>query len=666
MSLAALLLALLPVLAPPQAGVRGVELHFQGNESVSPAALRRAAAAELADLERRGYRRAEVDDAAFAMEAHYRSQGFPFARVRYRYEIRAEVLHATFLVQEGPRCRLLAIEAEGVTAFPPDTVEALFRPEGDDSLYVATHVAGAAARLAALYRAAGYAEVEVAAPEVRFTPDRSGARVHLQVREGTRFQVVRVEVAGAAEALSDEVVAGIRRDFLEQPWTPHQAVELRLRLVEALRERGHADARGEVAVTADPESGDVALVARLEPGPKVRVAAVTVTGNARTSAAFIRSRLTLRPGAPWTLSAERESFRRLFRTALFRRVRLSLKGSGPERTLEVQVEEAPARDLEIAPGWGSYEQARLELAFRDRNLLGSGRTLRLETSASMVGWEALAGLTDPWLLGRELELDLPVFWRRRREPSFTGEEYGLALQLRRPLSRHLALTGAWRLRRSAVRAASASGITEVSLADALLASLSLEPRWDSRNDLFNPTGGALAFLRGELASSLLGSQLEYLRLRLEVSSYQALDESEDTVLALAVKAGVVAPTGDTEAIPIQERFFVGGQDTVRGFEEGELGPLNLNGLPVGGRSFGILNLELRRRLLGNLHGAAFLDAGRVGLGTGGWLREWRATPGLGLRYLLPVGAVRLDLGFNPQRRPGEEPWVLHLAVGMAF
>lgn len=666
MSATVLFLVLCALLAPPQGELRRAEIRFTGDTAVGTDELRQAAALELADLERRGFRRAEVDDAAFAMEEYLREQGHPFARVDYRYDPRGEVLYVTFQVLAGPRCRLAAIQVTGLAAFPRETVEALFRPEGEDTPWVATRARSAAARLAALYRQAGYAEVRIQGPEVEFSPDRREALLHLAIREGPRFLVRRLDVEDPARALPPETAARIRRRFTGRPWTRRLEVALRLALEEALQERGHADARAEVETAAGAGPGDVLLRARLQPGPRVRVAALRITGNHRTSAAFVRSRLLLQPGDPWTLSGERESFRRLFATGLFRRLRLSLQGEGEERTLQVEVEEAPAREFELAPGWGSYEKARLGLAFRDRNFLGTGRTVRLASTVSLVGWDNLAGFTDPWLLGADLELDVPFFWRRRREPAFTGEEYGLAVQLRRPLATHLSLTGSWRLRRSTVRAVSAASIAAVPLEDGRVASLALEPRWDSRNDLFNPTSGMLAFLRGEVASAALGSRLEYARASGRVAGYLPLDEEAATVLALGVRGGAMTPIGATPAIPIQERFFTGGQDSVRGFEEGELGPLDASGLPVGGETFAVLNAELRRQLWGNLHGAAFVDAGNVGFDTGDWFQGWRWTPGLGLRYLLPVGAVRLDLGVNPDRRPGEEPWVLHLAVGMAF
>lgn len=145
-----------------------------------------------------------------------------------------------------------------------------------------------------------------------------------------------------------------------------------------------------------------------------------------------------------------------------------------------------------------------------------------------------------------------------------------------------------------------------------------------------------------------------------------LDEEEHTLLAGGWRSGVIVPTGGTSEIPLQERFFNGGEGSVRSFEEAELGPLDRLGDPIGGETFQTWNLELRRRLTGNLWGAVFADAGNVGLTTSDYFDDFRYGAGVGLRYLLPVGALRLDAGWNPDRRAGEDAVLVFLSVGMAF
>jgi outer membrane protein insertion porin family len=208
----------------------------------------------------------------------------------------------------------------------------------------------------------------------------------------------------------------------------------------------------------------------------------------------------------------------------------------------------------------------------------------------------------------------------------------------------------------------AAGLTE----DVDILSLRAEPTWDSRNDLFNPTRGALARLQLERGLDLWVGELEFVRARASFAQVLPLNPRETTLLAAGLRAGVIVPTGGTEEIPLQERFFNGGESSVRSFEEGELGPLDPNGQPLGGETFTTLNLELRQKLSSSLWGGLFVDAGNVGPTTADFFGDYRYGVGVGLRYLLPVGALRVDFGWNPDQRPVDESYQVFLSVGMAF
>jgi outer membrane protein assembly factor BamA len=148
-----------------------------------------------------------------------------------------------------------------------------------------------------------------------------------------------------------------------------------------------------------------------------------------------------------------------------------------------------------------------------------------------------------------------------------------------------------------------------------------------------------------------------------------------TMLALGARAGIIhSLEGDTTVseIPIDERFFNGGSTTVRSFPERELGPENRDH-PIGGEFFTIFNVEYTFPVYGELQGAAFFDAGNLlpnssdpfARVTAGF-DDMRYAVGLGLRYKLPIGPVRIDYGYNPDRRAGESIGAFHFSFGFAF
>jgi outer membrane protein assembly factor BamA len=147
--------------------------------------------------------------------------------------------------------------------------------------------------------------------------------------------------------------------------------------------------------------------------------------------------------------------------------------------------------------------------------------------------------------------------------------------------------------------------------------------------------------------------------------------------------GLILPGSGEVTLPLSERFFNGGENTVRSFKESELGPKNPPGNSVGGYGFNVFNLELRQRLIGNLIGTVFVDYGNIAPNRAqpydsrsdvisdtldDFFKDFRPGVGFGLQYLLPVGPARVDFAFNPDQRTGDDEdfFVMHFSIGTAF
>ena len=181
-----------------------------------------------------------------------------------------------------------------------------------------------------------------------------------------------------------------------------------------------------------------------------------------------------------------------------------------------------------------------------------------------------------------------------------------------------------------------------------------------------PTRGSLGRARVEWADDALASDTEFLRVQLELSHLFAL--GREVVFAASARTGIVAPLGKTEEVPLTERLFNGGENSVRSFREDELLPRGVSGQPLGGEAASTLNLELRLPLTGNLAGSLFFDAGNVAEEVGDYLdfAGFRTGLGLGARYLLPIGPVRVDVGWNPAPKDDEDEFVAHFSLGFPF
>lgn len=670
------------------------DVTFVGNRGKSDEALRQAARPELARYADGGRRPADIDDAAFRMEQAYRRDGYAFARVRYDIPV-AGGREVVFRVHEGPRVYVDRVTVTGNHAIDTPTILTLLRGEHAELLhggrypFVRSEIDVAAAGLRDLYLERGYRDATVADPTFRFHDGDSLVDVALAVREGHAYRVRRLTFAGDPPAEASERLSRLERDVVDRPYTPRVDLVIRSDAAEILGSLGYPDATVTV-VSATPDGpGPVDLRATIASGPLVTIGVVRVEGARRTREDFVLKRLKLQPGERYDLALQNESYAELFKTGIFRRLDIALEPTGDpgRRDLVVRVDEADTREVYLEPGFGSYEGPRATAGYRQKNLFGSAIGWSSELTGSIKYQSARSTLSEPFFLDTDLKADLTAFALHREEPAFTRRDHGGSFFVTREISRRLVLTTGYTLRSTDL---SDLG-TEVSEEDFQqnydLSSIKVQATYDTRNDLLYPAGGQRTFAAVEQAESWLGGDVNFTRLTLGTRAFFPLPAG--VVLGLRYDTGFIIPGRDNTTLPPPERFFNGGENTVRSFKEDRLGPRNSSGKPAGGLGYNILSAELRRSIYENFTGSLFVDLGNVspnrsrqeeGEGSyrnrqqlisdtlGDFFRNFRPAVGFGVQYLLPVGPARMDVGFNPDRndKRDEDLYVVHFSLGMAF
>jgi outer membrane protein assembly complex protein YaeT len=688
-------LALLAAQTDAQLQGKGPEYVFRGNSAKSAADLRQAAAEELADFERNGQRRLDIDDAAYQMEQTYRRDGYAFARVEYELFADGERTIVAFSVTEGPQVLVGEIRISGNEAVDRETLAAFFRPEPvgffppSERPFVPSEMDAAANAIRDYYRGSGYLDAAVAGPHFDFPPDRRRAHVALHVREGVLYRVHRMDVRGNVPADTRKDLEDLRRATVGQTYTGRTRWTVKAKAAEILGEQGFPDAAVAVEARFDQAPGETSLVVDIAPGPPVTIAGIAIRGNDRTRAEFIRRRLALKPGDRYRRSLEKQSFQELYKAGVFSKVELGLEKTDTEeqRILTVTVAEMPAQEIFFEPGYGSYEQLRLLAGYRLKNLFGTGRSWASEALGAVKSQALSSTLTDPWFLGSDMRAELTGFVRRREEPSFTRRDIGSTFFLNRQLGERLTAVSGLTFRRTDL-SDTGTAVEEEDLQDDYdFASIKLQATYDTRNDIFFPTTGQRTFGAVERADTLLGSDVTFTRLTGGTRLF--INLARPTVLGLRYSTGLIVPGEAEFTVPLAERFFNGGENTVRSFKEFRLGPRDSSGKPAGGLGYNVASVELRQRLIGDFTGTLFADFGNVAPNRtredegkppyrnrsqilsdtlNDFFRGFRPGVGCGLQYLLPVGPARLDVAFNPDRDPDrdEDRYVVHFSVGMAF
>jgi outer membrane protein assembly complex protein YaeT len=671
-----------------------------------------------------------LEDSARRIADALRDEGYRDAQVIYTRMPRDGELAVVFKVQRGPAYRVSRIEISGNASVPLATIEPALQVHAGEPLRDVA-IDADVARVVDLYRRHGFADVKVQAavvPETGTAPVE--AAVRLAITEGPRIAVGRVEFEGEQAIPEADLRAGLQAKTGQPFYQPQLAAD-RDGMVLKYLNRGFRSADIDVQVTLAPDRtrADVRYV--VHEGAQVFVDHVLIVGNEKTSPETVRREVALRPGEPLGYEAMAETQRRVSALGLFRRVRVTEADHGVpgRRDVIVTVEEAPATTIGYGGGVevgrrlvrSSADAApseRFEFAPRGffeigrRNLFGRNRSVNLFTRLSLRlrndpvitndGEQPSTDFNEYRVLGTYRQPRFALgsdflatgFLEQGARTSFDFNRRGVRAELARRLTPTLSLSGRYALDRTEVFNETFAEEDQL-LIDRLfpqvrLSTVSSSLVRDTRDDPINPAHGALVGIDAEIAARAIGSEVGFIKSFAQGFVYRRLP-GRGVVFATGARLGLAAgfaravtgappPDGaddvnQVDELPASERFFAGGDTTVRGWALDQLGTtatLDANGFPKGGNAVLVMNAELRLPVWGDLGAVAFVDAGNV------WARvpdfsigEIRGAVGFGLRYRSPIGPLRVDLGFKLDRRPlpngsDERLTALYISLGQAF
>lgn len=661
-----------PVGAPPKAPVDGrLTVEFTGAAAFRPNQLRDGIARQIQSIEQYGLDEPGAYDAAYFLEVFYRRHGY--AHVAVTSQITGP-WNLRLSVEEGPVARVGQVAIEGnrgmtegeLTKYLLGPIRERFpRVREDIQLpFVEADVFSGADLVRRLYAAEGYLDARVDPPAITFNPDETVANITLRVHEGVQYHFGEIQLTGDPVFPREELLKVITR-HTENIYTDGRLAAAERALEDFFQQRGYyavdVTGSGDLAAARD---GKVPTTFRIEPGVVYQFQGVTVQGTNGVRPAFVEQRLRNLQGKTYNPKLLDRNFRELIQTGLFRDLRFTpVTEPGGKLRIDVSVEEAKPKEFGVGLGYASFYGGIVSLTYRDLNFFRSGRPFSVNLEANQRGFNGEILYTDPWLFESDYELRLRLYGVNSYLRGYTKNEFGFQPSLSRDLTKHWSVSAFVRgkvvsLTDIEIEPADLVGETQYSVV-----SLGLSSSLDFRNSTTIPTRGFLLTASLEWAPNGLG-QVTFLR-GLGAASYYIPITAKST-LSLGARAGVISPLGDG-GLPIDERFFNGGATTVRSFSELTLGPRDRAGYPLGGQAFTVFNIEYTFPLIGDLYGAVFVDAGNVISDAADFgLEDMRYAVGAGLRYRLPIGAVRFDYGLNPSPRDGEAQGAFQFAIGVAF
>lgn len=544
------------------------------------------------------------------------------------------------------------------------------------------------------YRDRGYLDMRVVSVDEDFSDDRSTVALTITVEEGDVTRVGAIAFEGVTvlheEELSDLVELEPGKRF--SPFVGRGDVE---RIRYAYFDRGYFNAQIEMTVS----ESDVGLRVRFRvtEGIPSRLRYVTARTNGSTLTRHITREVTTKAGEVVKRGDLLEAQKRLTELGLFTMVRPRMVPVDSTGLVDVVIEVRERKHGFYGFGFGfsSDERVRLSGEWGHRNVFGTAR--RIRTSGSL-GWEVDSLLTEsadkslaereltvtwvePWLFGTRTEGSFAVFHEFEHLPrSFEYTTNGIRATFRRRLTRvidlFLTLENEWR----------SSNDTTFAKEDFVSRSLRVEVERDTRDNILDPRRGSRQ--SGTVEYAGLEGDHNFLKTTLTTSHAIRPWRQGSSLFAFRLQGGIVVPAGSDDRdrlarVPSQDRFFIGGATSLRGYRREEVGPLGADGITQGGTVLLLAGAEFRFPIVWRFRGGVFVDAGNIWadpreIKPGRFVGEFgttyspldvRYSAGGGIRLTTPVGPLRVDYAHKLGTATDhvfDRDWEVHFSLGHAF
>jgi outer membrane protein insertion porin family len=624
---------------------------------------------------------ANITAAEEAIRQLYKTKGF------YNSNVTSKITYpddqgavVQFIIDEGEKMYIREISVEGNTTFDDD--ELLDQIETSEKWFMSWLTEGGlldmniiqqdAGRIVTYYNDQGFLEAKIGDPVI--TQEEEWLYVKFVVEEGTRFKVGTVDFTGDLLAGKDELMKLLT--IRDKEYLSRQAIRNDiLKLTDYYAESGFAFANIKPDIKKTPAGDSMNVTFDISKNNLVYIDRITIRGNTRTRDNVIRRELSIAEGGVFDSKALRESTQALQRLTYFEEVNIIPEPSlNPDRmNVIVEVKEKSTGSFSIGAGFSSADNLILMGQISENNFLGRGDTLSLSANVSGSSSRYNLGYTNPHFQDSALSWGVDLFSTEREYDDYTKESVGGGIRIGYPIFGKWRVYGNYSYTDTDLTDVSddASYIIRNSVDLHITSAVKLSLVRDTRNKLYGASEGSRNVVSVQYGGGPLGGDAQFTKL--EGSSGWYFPMPFRTVFHVKGSVGQVFEN-ETDKLPVYERFFLGGLNSIRGFEFGKVSPTVLNDANelerIGGDKMWYTNTEVIFPLLETqgLHGVVFYDAGQVLNDDESWgdADNIKNAVGLGIRWLSPMGPLVVVWGFNLDPEPDEDDSVWDFSVGGTF
>ena len=607
--------------------------------------------------------------------ALYRDKNYHNIRVTYDIQQRDNnQADLTFVIEEGVKLRIEKITFDGNNAYSQKELKGLMQTSEKGFFFWLTssgelnkeNLNQDVAKLAAFYHNKGYVDAKIGEPLVEFKD--TWIEVTIRIEEGARYSVGTVDLGGELIMPKEELLKKIK--IINEKFYSREIIRNDvLNLTDLYSDEGYAYADVALAVDKNPEKLVVNITFQISKGKQVYFERILIGGNTKTRDKVIRRELKVYEQELFSGSRLKQGVRNLYRLEYFEEVKVaSSKGSSDDSMLlKIDVVEKPTGAFTFGGGYSTIQNFFIMGSISQRNFLGRGQTIQLKGEIGGTSTQYTLSFTEPWLFDIPLSAGFDVYNWTYDYDTYEKESWGGAIKFSYPVFNFTRVGITYGYDRADIRDITEDAADSVKELEGIntTSSITTSIKYDSRDRLFNPTEGSVHSLSYEFAG--LGGNIGFNKILAETGWYIPL--FWDVVNFLHGKTGYVTENSGM-LLPDYERFYLGGMNSVRGFDWQDIHAVDENGDEIGGDKFVQFNFEILIPVVKKqgLVGVLFYDTGNVyGNDESMSLNGLRQSAGYGIRWFSPIGPIRLENGYIINPKEGESAggrW--EFTMGSAF
>ncbi len=511
-----------------------------------------------------------------------------------------------------------------------------------------------------ILRAEGYYDGDISE---QFLRRENHFNISLTIKPGPLYHYGEISVNFIGEKPEENIQNKITDSMNIKPGEPARAdpvVAAEANILSNLPQYGYPFANDiESDIIIDHKTQVMNVTFGVETGTRRHMGRVKLEGLTSVDPNFITKFIRWEEGDYYEQRYIDQLRSRIITSNLFSGVNIEVEPAGEDSTtIIVNHIEAKHRTIGTSAGYSTAEGIGGEVSWQHRNFMGDGERLKVTARASEIE-QSLAGLLEiPHFKRLDQTLSFEGAVKRQDTDAFFAHVIDARAGIDRVITDDLALLANVELEYNDVTDA-------LGERDFLLVSLPFGFRWDSSDNLLDPNRGLRASLITAPGFGVGDDSFKFLKTEFRASSYFSLTEAENFILALRTRLGSIIGV-DNETLSATKRFYSGGGGSIRGYAFQGVGPLAIDGNPIGGRSVNEFATELRWKFENNLGFVIFAEGGNVYETTTPKFNDLRYSAGVGARYATGFGPIRFDVALPLNKRPGDSDFQIYISLGQAF